>query len=111
MDAFERADARAVTKLLREDARLTMPPALMWFDGVRSVSAFYDQMLGRFGDFRLLATGANTQPAAIAYLRGRGKEAFRLAGVNVLRIQDGKIAEVTSFRPDLCKGFGLSARL
>lgn len=111
MDAFERADARAVTELLREDARLTMPPALMWFDGVRSVSAFYDQMLGRFGDFRILATGANTQPAAIAYLRGRGTEAFRLAGVNVLRIQDGKIAEVTSFRPDLCKGFGLSTRL
>src|SRR2546429_3424544 len=33
LDAFERDDAAALTSLLRADARLTMPPALMWFDG------------------------------------------------------------------------------
>src|SRR5437899_2158773 len=46
MDAFERADAAALTSLLRADARLTMPPALMWFDGRDSVMGLYRQLLG-----------------------------------------------------------------
>jgi RNA polymerase sigma-70 factor (ECF subfamily) len=113
MDAFERADAAALTALLREDARLTMPPALMWFDGRRSVMALYEQLLGpdSFGDFRLVPTAANRQLAAAAYLRARGKSEYRLAGLNVLRIEDGRIAEVTSFRPDLCAAFGLPNKL
>lgn len=113
MDAFERADAAALTNLLREDARLTMPPALMWFDGRDSMMGLYRQLLGpdAFGDFRMVATSANRQPAAIAYLRARGKKEFRLAGLNVLRIERGLIVEVTSFRPDLCSAFALPPRL
>jgi RNA polymerase sigma-70 factor, ECF subfamily len=113
MDAFERADAAALTTLLREDARLTMPPALMWFDGRSSVMALYKQLLGpdSFGDFRLVPTAANRQPAAAAYLRAHGKSEYRLAGLNVLRIEAGRIAEVTSFRPDLCAAFGLPNKL
>lgn len=113
MDAFEKADADALAALLRDNARLTMPPALMWFDGSKSVMAFYRQLLGpdSFGDFKLAATAANRQPAAAAYLRARGKSEYRLAGLNVLRIQDGRIAEVTSFRPDLCATFHLTHKL
>jgi RNA polymerase sigma-70 factor (ECF subfamily) len=113
MDAFERADAAALTNLLREDARLTMPPALMWFEGHDSVMAFYSRLLGadRFGDFRMVPSTANRQPAAIAYLKARGKSEYRLAGLNVLRIDQGQIVEVTSFRPDLCRGFNLPPRL
>ncbi|HEX6488752.1 MAG TPA: RNA polymerase subunit sigma-70 [Candidatus Dormibacteraeota bacterium] len=113
MDAFERADAGAVSVLLREDARLTMPPALMWFDGRDAVMGLYRQLLGpdSFGDFKLVPTRANRQPAAIAYLRARGKREYRLAGLNVLRVAGGRIVEVTSFRPDLCGGFNLPARL
>jgi RNA polymerase sigma-70 factor (ECF subfamily) len=113
MDAFERADAAALTGLLREDARLTMPPALMWFDGRGPITALYRQLLGPDapGDFRLVATGANRQPAAAAYLRVRGKADFRLTGLNVLRVENGRIAEVTSFRPDLCSAFGLPQKL
>ena len=113
MDAFERADAAALTSLLRADARLTMPPALMWFDGRDSVMGLYRQLLGpdSFGDFKLVATAANRQPAAVAYLRARGKFEYRLTGLNVLRIVDGVIAEVTAFRPDLCKAFHLPSPL
>jgi RNA polymerase sigma-70 factor (ECF subfamily) len=113
MDAFERADAEAVSVLLREDARLTMPPALMWFDGRVAILGLYHRLLGpeRFGDFRLLPLAANRQPAAAAYLRARGQEKFRLTGLNVLRIEGGRIAEVTSFRPDLCRAFQLPAEL
>jgi RNA polymerase sigma-70 factor, ECF subfamily len=109
MDAFERADAAALTSILREDARLTMPPALMWFDGRDSVMGLYRQLLGpdSFGDFRLVPTGANRQPAAAAYLRARGKSEYRLTGLNLLRIREGAIVEITAFRPDLCKAFHL----
>ena len=113
MDAFERADAAALASILREDARLTMPPALMWFDGRDSVMGLYRQLLGPdpFGDFKLVATAANRQPAAASYLRARGKSEYRLTGLNVLRIVDGAIAEVTAFRPDLCSAFHLPSSL
>jgi RNA polymerase sigma-70 factor, ECF subfamily len=113
MDAFERADAAALTSILREDARLTMPPALMWFDGRDSVMGLYRQLLGpdSFGDFKLVATAANRQPAAASYLRARGKSEYRLTGLNVLRIVEGAIAEVTAFRPDLCSAFHLPSSL
>ncbi len=113
MDAFERADAAALTSILREDARLTMPPALTWFDGRDSVMGLYRQLLGpdSFGDFKLVATAANRQPAAASYLRARGKSQYRLTGLNVLRIVDGAIAEVTAFRPDLCAAFHLPSSL
>ena len=113
MDAFERADAAALSSMLREDARLTMPPALMWFEGRDNVMGLYRQLLGpeSFGDFKLVATAANRQPAAAAYLRARGKSDYRLTGLNVLRVVDGAIAEVTAFRPDLCKAFHLASSL
>jgi RNA polymerase sigma-70 factor, ECF subfamily len=109
MDAFERADAAALASILSENARLTMPPALMWFDGRDSVMSLYRQLLGpdSFGDFKPVATAANRQPAAASYLRARGKSGYRLTGLNVLRIVDGAIAEVTAFRPDLCAAFHL----
>lgn len=113
MDAYERADASALTRLLREDARLTMPPGLLWFNGRDSMMRLYEMLLGPdgFGDFRMVPTAANRMPAAAAYLRARGKAEFRLAGLNVLRIEAGKIVEVTSFRPDLCVAFHLPTRL
>jgi RNA polymerase sigma-70 factor, ECF subfamily len=113
MQAFERADAAALTTLLREDARLTMPPGLMWFDGRDSIMTLYRKLLGpdSFGDFRLVPTYGNRQPGAAAYLRPRGKSEFRLTGLNLLRIEGGRIAEITSFRPDLCSAFGLPQTL
>lgn len=113
MDAFESADAAALTAMLSKDARLMMPPALMWFDGRDAVMSLYNQLLGpnAFGDFKLVALAANRQPAAASYLRGKGKSEFRLAGLNVLRMEGGRIVEVTAFRPDICPGFDLPPRL
>ncbi len=110
MAAFERADAQALAALLKEDARQTMPPALMWFDGRDAIAALYRQLHSPDGpgDFRMVATAANRQPAAIAYLRARGKSEFRLSGLNVLRVEDGRIAEIVSYRPDLCAAFELA---
>jgi hypothetical protein len=65
----------------------------------------------RLGDVRMVATGANRQPAAAAYIRRQGESAYRLAGLTVLRIQDGEIAELTTFSPALISAFGLPQAL
>jgi len=113
MDAWERADAAALTDLLREDARWAMPPVALWFDGRRAIIRLFDlypiDWQGR--DFRMLPTAANRQPAAAAYQRLRGEAVYRLVSINVLRVADGKIAEVTTFAPSLCRGFSLSETL
>jgi RNA polymerase sigma-70 factor (ECF subfamily) len=112
MDAWERADAALLTDLLREDARWAMPPAALWFDGRAAIIRLYELYpIGWQGDFRMVPVAANRQPAAASYLRVRGEDAYRLVAVNVLRIEDGMIAEVTTFAPELCRAFGLPATL
>lgn len=108
MDAWERADAALLTNLLRDDARWAMPPAALWFDGRLAIERLFDLYpIGWQGDFRMVPTAANRQPAAAAYLRVTGESEYRLVSINVLRIEDGKIAEVTTFAPSLCRAFGL----
>jgi RNA polymerase sigma-70 factor (ECF subfamily) len=109
MDAWERADTALLTDLLREDARWAMPPAALWFDGrpaiIKLLELYPIDWRGR--DFRMVPTAANRQPAAAAYLRLAGESEYRLASINVLRIEQGKIAEVTTFAPSLCRAFDL----
>ena len=113
MAAFERQDAAAMTALLREDARQTMPPAPLWFDGRQVLAAVFGQLFGPGspGAFRMVATAANRQPAAACYLRRPGEAEFRLIGLNVLRIEGGEIVEITSFSPEFLPAFGLPPTL
>jgi RNA polymerase sigma-70 factor (ECF subfamily) len=113
MEAFERQDAAAMTALLREDSRQTMPPAPLWFDGRRVLAAKFGQLFGPGspGEFRMVATAANRQPAAACYLRRPGQAEFRLIGLNVLRIEGVQIVEITSFAPELVSAFGLPPTL
>jgi RNA polymerase sigma-70 factor, ECF subfamily len=109
MDAWERADAAMLIDLLRADARWAMPPAALWFDGREAITTMFElypiDWQGR--DFRMIATAANRQPAAAAYVRGAGESDYRLVSVQLLRIEQGKIAEVTAFAPSLCGAFEL----
>ena len=112
MDAWERADATALTSLLREDARWAMPPAPLWFDGRDAIAQLLRiYPLSASGEFRMLAVGANRLPAAAGYLRHPGDDVFRLNGVAVLRITNGKIADVTLFNATLCGHFQLPPNL
>ena len=54
-----------------------------------------------------MAAWANRQPAAVSYLRRPGDSEFRAFKVDVLRIRDGLIAEITTFTPTLVEMFGL----
>jgi RNA polymerase sigma-70 factor, ECF subfamily len=113
MQAYERSDVGALVALLREDARQTMPPAPLWFDGRETLAAFNRWLLGPGspGAFRYLATAANRQPAAACYLRRHGESEYRLQGIDVLRIEDGRIVEITIFTPELLPVFDLPPTL
>jgi RNA polymerase sigma-70 factor, ECF subfamily len=109
VEAWERDDPGALAALMREDARWAMPPAPLWFDGRAAI----EQLLGLFPPgwqgraFRLLPIGANHQPAAAAYLRMPGDPVYRLVSLHVLRVEGDRIADITTFSPELCRAFGL----
>jgi RNA polymerase sigma-70 factor, ECF subfamily len=91
--------------------RISAPPRPLWYNGREAVLAA-TRRLAAAGRFRYLATSANGQPAAASYLRAAGDEGFRAMGIDLLRIEDGLVAEVTVFlRPDLFEAFGLPLSL
>jgi RNA polymerase sigma-70 factor (TIGR02960 family) len=98
MDAHERADAGAVIALLGESARITMPPEAPYIGRERAV-VFFTEIFGAEspGEWRMVATAANRQPAAANYLRRPGETTFRALSIDVLRIEDGRLVEVNCF--------------
>jgi RNA polymerase sigma-70 factor (ECF subfamily) len=113
MAAHDRGDLPALAALLREDARLIMPPYRGWYDGRETILRMAP--LGfepSFGHLRGLPTGANRQPAVAWYLRRPGEATHRPLALDVLRVEDGVIAEITTFAsPDLFPTFGLPLTL
>jgi RNA polymerase sigma-70 factor, ECF subfamily len=113
MDVVERGDLSGVAKLLAEDVRTTMPPYPQWMQGREMVMAaltasWRPDSPVYTGRFRLVPTGANRQPSAAAYVRGPGDSAYRATAIGVLRIQAGRIVEITAFHdPSLFRAFGL----
>ena len=116
MDAHERADITTLAELLREDALLTMPPHAMWFLGRETIVAFTAEVFDPaspmyHGHWRSLPTYANRQPAAAHYVQMPGDSVYRAQVLDVLRVADGKLAEITAFVPQLFPAFGLPLTL
>ena len=109
----ESGDADAAAALMREDIRVTMPPYPWLYEGRAAVREMAMTGTGPNGpgDWRLLPTRANRQPAAVSYLREWGGSEHRAFKLDVLRVVDGLIAEVTTFGPGLFPAFGLPAVL
>jgi RNA polymerase sigma-70 factor (ECF subfamily) len=111
--AHERADADGLAVLLREDARLTMPPIPTWYRGRTAILiATQKGFEPSFGALRGVAVGANRQPAVAYYLRAPGDSEYRPLAFDVLRVDYGLVAEITSFvYPELFPAFGLPPTL
>ncbi|NYJ07514.1 RNA polymerase subunit sigma-70 [Petropleomorpha daqingensis] len=109
IDAHERCDAAAALAVAAEDIRVTMPPYPWLFDGRDALVPLLERGFGpdREGDWRLLPTSANRMPAAASYLRRPGDSVFRAFKLDVLRIEDDAIAEITTFGPALFEALGL----
>jgi RNA polymerase sigma-70 factor (ECF subfamily) len=63
-----------------------------------------------FGEFRCLVTSANRQPAVACYLRSPGEDVYEALALDVLRIEEGEIADITSFT-GVFAAFGLPPKL
>jgi RNA polymerase sigma-70 factor (ECF subfamily) len=99
VEATEAADTAALVELLREDALFAMPPEAQWHvGGVAIVEAWVEGGFGseEYRDFRCVATHVNRQPAVACYLRRPGEPEHRPFTLDVLRIEDGLIAEVVA---------------
>jgi RNA polymerase sigma-70 factor (ECF subfamily) len=106
IDAHERCDAVAALAAASEDLRVTMPPLPMSFDSRAELAVLLARTFGdqRDGDWRLVPSAANRMPTAASYLRRYGDTKFRAFKFDVLRIEGGEIAEITTFGPQM---FGL----
>jgi RNA polymerase sigma-70 factor (TIGR02960 family) len=110
IDAHERCDAVAAVAISAQDLRITMPPYPYFFQGIAEIGPLLQKALAE-GEWRLLPTVANRTPTAASYLRREGDTEFRAFKFDVLRIVDGKIAEITTFGPAQFALFGLPATL
>jgi len=110
IDATERADVDALTELLGEELRFSMPPEPgVWEGRDTVVSAWVEGGFGTesFGAFRCLPTSANRQPAVANYVRKPGDTEYRAFAVDVLRIQEGVVTEILTFHSSVFASLGL----
>jgi RNA polymerase sigma-70 factor (TIGR02960 family) len=113
VEAHERGDAAAALAAAAPDIRITMPPYPYLFEGHDRLGELLERAFGpdRDGDWRLRPTAVNRMPAAGSYLRRPGDTVFRPFKLDVLRVEDGLIREITTFGPALFGELGLPAEL
>ena len=111
IELTERNDAHGIAELLRHDVQFTMPPEPMAFKGRDAVVGSWVQ--GGFGsppynDWKHVITRANGLPAVVWYLRRPDSDHYHPFAMDVLRIENGEIAEITTFDAKTLLGaFGL----
>jgi RNA polymerase sigma-70 factor, ECF subfamily len=114
MDATNRNDPAAMVRLLREDAVCSMPPLDAWYVGNEAIVAAWVE--GGFGTDALgrlqsVPVAANRQPAVAVYRRRPGETEYRPLALDVLRFEEGRVAEIVVFGPAVFPAFGLPATM
>jgi RNA polymerase sigma-70 factor (ECF subfamily) len=100
MAAWEASDADAFRDVLRADAAIEPVGSPTSYAGREACLAFATPAMGAPGEWRMVATEANGQPAAVAWFRG---EPF---GVAVLTVAEEGIVAITLFGdPKLAETF------
>ncbi len=99
-EAFANDDVEGVVALLTEQAKVTMPPEPLEYEGPAAIREF---LLNRIphrrppGTVRLVPTRANGQPAFGYYLKDPQCGIARCNGLFVLTIEGNRIAAITRF--------------
>jgi len=118
--AWEAADVAGLTRLLKEDATHSMPPSPSWYQGRRAIGLFMEANIfgsnvfpgAAQGRWRMKPTRANAQPAFALYLRDEARGVYSAFGIQVVTIDGGRVADVTTFvNPTLVPRFGLPDQL
>lgn len=111
--AFESSDLQMLTRVLQADAALEVIPSRTWFSGIATCVPFLAaEAMFSAGDWRLLPTMANGQPAAVAYLLDAARQMYRAYGLVVLTVGPHGIARITVFTdPELVVKSGFPTAL
>ena len=110
IEAHERCDSEAAIALAARDLRITMPPHPMCFDGAESITPLMANATS-MGAWCLVPVRANRMPAAASYLLAPGSTVYRAFTFDVMRMEGGAIAEITTFGAGLFPAFGLPLEL
>jgi RNA polymerase sigma-70 factor (ECF subfamily) len=114
VEAFERYDIDALTSLIHEDATQSMPPYDLWLSGRGDIFEWWlGPGIACKGSRVLPTVGANGAPAFGQYKPSESGEGYEPWALQVLRIVDGRIVEITFFLDTerLFPLFGLPPRL
>jgi RNA polymerase sigma-70 factor (ECF subfamily) len=114
VQAFEAYDIDALTALIREDARQSMPPFDLWLSGRDDIFAWWlGPGIGCKGSRVIPTVSANGSPAFGQYKPSETGEGYDPWALQVLEIEDGRIVEFTFFLDTerLFPLFGLPLRL
>jgi len=108
---FENADTAALERALRADAAIELVGTSTWFSGRVNCLRLLEQAVGSPGDWRMIPTLANGQPAAAAYFRD-ATGTYQPFGLAVLTPSPTGITRIHVFStPTLVTAFGLPQRL
>ena len=114
VEAFEAYDMEALTALVHEDAKQSMPPYDLWLSGRDDIFAWWlGPGIGCRGSRVLPAAAANGSPAFGQYKPSASGSGYDPWALQVLELEGGKIVELTFFlgTERLFPLFGLPPRL
>ena len=112
--AFEDYDMEALTSLIREDAKQSMPPFDLWLQGRDDIFAWWlGPGIGCRGSKVIPTVAANGAPAFGQYKPSESGTGYDPWALQVLQVADGRIVELTFFLDTerLFPLFGLPPRL
>jgi RNA polymerase sigma-70 factor (ECF subfamily) len=98
VEAFERYDIDALTALIHEDATQSMPPFDLWLAGRDDIFTWWwGPGIGCKGSRVVPAGTANGSPAFGQYKPSESGEGYEPWALQVVELEQGKIAELTFF--------------
>ncbi len=100
MRAWETNDVGALIALLKEDATFSMPPRPLWYRGRQAIERFFHIAVFTMhgpGEWRLMPTRANAEPAYVLYRLNQSAGTFTYFGLLILSIDGNSIASSTAF--------------
>jgi RNA polymerase sigma-70 factor (ECF subfamily) len=113
--SWETRDLESLVALLRKDVVFAMPPHGAWFHGAEALAAFLQRppfSVRWARGLRGTRTRANGLPALAWYSADADDGVYRLHSIQVVRFQNGALAEATNFiGPYYLHGFDLPAIL
>jgi RNA polymerase sigma-70 factor (ECF subfamily) len=110
MTAWHDGDVESIVAMLAADAKYSMPPLTLWYEGHDGIRGFLiEGALTR--RWRFLPTRANGQLAFGTYMWDERRDVYVSGGLDILVLRGGQIAEVISFLDADLAAFGLPTEL